>query len=52
MRGKGRGWRSTGEQEGEGQRMEEHRRTGGGLTCCNVAVSVFVIVEWVVTGSR
>ena len=36
----------------------KHRGTGGGgaqeqgLTCSNVAVSVFVIIEWVVTGIR
>ena len=37
---------------GGGGAQEVGRGTGAGLTCSNVAVSVFVIIEWVVTGIR
>ena len=41
--------RGKGFRRAEDGDTQENRR---GLTCCNVAVSVFVIVELVVTGIR
>ena len=35
-----------------GTRLGKREREWEGLTCSNVAVSVFVIIEWVITGVR